>query len=308
MSPNSCMIHDPPSKKLSVVVVASNGLEALVRTLTSLKGQGESQDTEVIVVSNFDSEGQARLKAVFPFARPVDLPKDTTVAELRTCGINLSNGEIVAFVEDYGFVDDQWCAEIKKGHGLRHAVVGGAVENRSPNRLLNWAVYFFDYGKYMPPLQAGVVSTLSGINVSYETKVLKEIEETFRDGFHETFVHEGLKKSGHELWLAASAIVFLSKNYEFGNTYRSFFKLARSFAEKRVVHLSLAERLPLILGSCLLPLLLPVRVALNILPKRRHLLKLALCLPYLCVLMSSWSLGEFCGYLFAEARSAHRAR
>jgi hypothetical protein len=90
------------------------------------------------------------------------------VPELRTKGINLAHGEIFALVEDYCTLDEHWCAEIKKAHRLPFSVIGGAVENRSPDKLLNWAVYFYDYGKYMFPAQPGAVETLSGMNVSYK--------------------------------------------------------------------------------------------------------------------------------------------
>lgn len=295
------MIHDTFFKRLSVVVVASNSPKALEKTLASLRRQGEFPDTEVIAVSNFEGQDLSGLRERFPFARSMALQRDATVPELRARGISLSSGEIVAFVEDYGFVDDRWCAEIKKAHDSHFSVVGGAVENRCPNKLRNWAVYFFDYGKYMLPATAGFAATLSGLNVSYKRAVLGEIEETFRDGFHETFVHEELKKKGHQLWLVPSAIVFLSKDYRLGETFRSFFDLARSFAGTRVVHYKPLTRALFGLGTCLLPVVLPLRVVLRVIPKRRNLSRLFLCIPILTLLMIGWAAGEFCGYVFSKA-------
>ncbi|MGH9688098.1 MAG: glycosyltransferase family 2 protein [Candidatus Acidiferrales bacterium] len=297
------MFSAASSRKLSVVVLASNNMAALERTLSSLRGQAESPDTEVIAVCNFDGEILTSLQERFPFVRSVALPRDATVAELRTTGVHMSNGRIVAFVEDYAFVDEQWCAEIMKAHESRFSIVGGAVENRSPNKPLNWAVYFFDYGKYMPPLQSGITATLSGINVSYKRDALAEVEETFRDGFHETFVHEQLKSKGHELLLAPSAIVYLSTDFVFAATLRNFFIFARSFASKRVVDRTPANRLVFALGSCLLPILLPVRVVLRIVLKQRHLWPLILSVPHLSILMTGWAAGEFYGCLFGEAAS-----
>jgi glycosyltransferase involved in cell wall biosynthesis len=298
------MSRDDASKKLSVVVVASNDAVALEKTLASLTGAAKSPDTETIAVCNFDGAVLASLQQKFPFIKTAVLPKDTSVAALRTRGVQLANGEIIAFVEDYGFVDDRWLAEIKKAHDSGFSVVGGAIENKCPNRLLNWAVYFFDYGRYMPPLEAGLTATLSGMNVSYNRKALEKFAETYREGFHETFVHEQLKSSGYELYLAPSAIVYLSKDYKLGATVQSFFALARSFATRRVVYKTRSKRALLALGSCLLPVLLPLRTVLCVLPKKKHLLSLVLCVPHLSVLMTGWAAGEFCGYLFGEAANS----
>jgi glycosyltransferase involved in cell wall biosynthesis len=298
------MSRDDSSKQLSVVVVASNDATALEKTLTSLAGAAKSSDTEIIAVCNFDGPALTSLQQKFPFIKTAAFPKNISVAALRTRGVQLSNGEIIAFVEDYGFVDDRWSAEIRKAHDSDFAVVGGAIENKCPNRLLNWAVYFFDYGKYMPPLKAGVTTTLSGMNVSYKRKALEKFADTYRDGFHETFLHEQMKLSGYELYLAPSAIVYLSKDYKLGATVQSFFALARSFASRRVLHKTRSKRAILALGSFLLPVLLPLRTVLRVVPKKKHLLSLVLCLPYLSVLMTGWAAGEFCGYLFGEAANS----
>src|SRR5216683_6577841 len=221
------MILEPASLKLSVVIAASNDLAALGKTLSSLRGQAETADTEVIAVCNFDGEAQEEVAKQFRFAKYVTLARDTTVPELRSRGIYLSRGEIIALVEDYCTLDDRWCAEIKKAHESRHPIVGGSVENRCPDKPLNWAVYFYDYGKYMAPVQAGPTQTLSGISVSYTREVLREVESAFRDGFYEVFVHEEIKRRGHQHYMQPSAVVYFTKDFACGEIFRSYFHLAR---------------------------------------------------------------------------------
>ncbi len=291
------MSIEPASTKLSVVIAASNDIEALERTLTSLRDQANGPDIEVIAVTNFNGDTESRLKLRFPFAKCATLSRNATVPELRTQGIHLSHGDIVALIEDYGFADEDWCAEIKKAHDSGHSIVGGAVENRSADRLLNWAVYFFDYGKYMLPMRPEFVASLSGINATYNRKALEEVADVYRNGFEEAFVHEELRKRGYKLSLVPSAIVYLSKNFEFRTTLQDFYHLAQSFAARRVARRDWTERIVFAMGACLLPILLPVRVVIRIVPKRRYLSKLLLSLPYLVVLMISWSAGEFCGYV-----------
>jgi len=300
------MILGTASLKLSVVVAASNDLAPLERTLASLKGQAETVDTEVIAVCNFDGQAQEEIRKHFPFVKCVTLATDSIVPELRTRGIYLARGEIIALVEDYCTLDERWCAEIKKAHESHHPIVGGAVENRCPDKPLNWAVYFYDYGKYMLPEQGRVAATLSGMNVSYKRGVLKEVESAFHDGFYETSIHEELRRQGHDLYLAPAAIAYLSKDYEFGEILRTYFHLGRSFAGRRVAGARPVKRALFALGACLLPILLILRTVIRTTPKRRHVKKLFLSLPYLLSLAASWSSGEFCGYLSGEGLSARK--
>lgn len=298
------MILEPASLKLSVVIAASNDLAALEKTLASLRGQVETADTEVIAVCNFDANHEVAQQ--FPFVKCVTLTRNATVPELRASGIYLSRGEIIALVEDYCTLDERWCEEIKKAHQSRHTIVGGTVENRCPDRPLNWAVYFYDYGRYMPPVQAGPAQALSGVNVSYAREVLREVQESFREGFYEAFANEELERRGHQLYLEAAAIVYLNKDYRFREIFRSYFHLARAFAGRRVADSALSKRVVFALGAWVLPILLAARVVMGTIRKRRYLWQLLLSLPHLFALTSSWSAGEFCGYLLGEGESARK--
>jgi len=300
------MILGTASLKLSVVVAASNDLASLERTLASLKGQAETVDTEVIAVCNFDGQAQEEIRKQFPFVKCVTLATDSIVPELRTRGIYLSRGEIIALVEDYCTLDTLWCAGIKKAHESCHPIVGGAVENRCPDKPLNWAVYFYDYGKYMLPGSAGPSVTLSGLNVSYTREALRAVEESFRGGFYEAVVHEEWRRRGQQLYLEPSAVAYLAKDYRFRETFRNYFHLARAFASRRIADYSWTKRLVFALASCVLPILLPVRIVLRTIQKRKHLLKLFRSFPYISVLMASWSAGEFCGYLYGEGSSGRK--
>ena len=122
---------------------------------------------------------------------------------------------VVLLAEDHCTFGEAWCSELVNAHGAGHAVVGGAVENASADRL-SWAVYFFDYGRYMLPATAGPVFTLSGVNVSYRKTVLDQIAGSFRDGFWETFAHEALQARGFELYFVPSAVVYHQKRYRLG--------------------------------------------------------------------------------------------
>lgn len=292
--------------KLSVVIAAFNNVSSLKRCLASLKGQGEGPDTEVIVVSNYNEEVNETIDGQFSHIRYLPCPSGTTVPELRTQGILHARGDIVALAEDHCIFDENWCSEIKKAHELSYPVIGGSVENASCKSLIDWAVYFYEYGRYMLPNKAGIVDALSGNNVSYKGYLLKKMEDSFKKGFFEAFIHWKLKKEGQPLFLVPSAIVYHKKSYRLREAFIQCYHHGRSFGGMRVTNTPLFNRIRFVLCSVGLPVLLPSRIAWRIFKKGRHIKELLMSLPYLFLLMAVWSYGELCGYLLGEGDSPAR--
>lgn len=297
---SACMETDC---KLSVVVAAWGDGPELQRCLASLSDQENASDTEIIVVSNDGGRLTESMKRQFPQVRYISLPEQTTVPELRAEGINHASGEVIALTEDNCVIDKRWCAEINRAHNSPHQIIGGSVENISVGGPLNWAVYFYEYGKYMLPNDPGVVECLPGNNVSYKRSVFTEVADHLREGFFETFIHQELKKRGHTLYLAPSAVVFHQKSYRLKKAIKQCYHSGRSFAGIRAAQVPLARRLGLTIGSLALPLILPLRIAMRTVRKGTHIRELLISLPYLLSLMTSWSCGELCGYVFGEGNS-----
>ncbi len=288
--------------KLSIVIAAWNGVESLRRCLISLEKQVET--AEVIVVSNFSTADLSH-DSRFSFVKFIDLASEKAVPQLRSYGINLAKGEIIALAEDHCFFDENWCRDIKRIHNSNYAAVGGTIENTDNSKALDWAVYFFDYGKYMPPIESGEMLTLSGFNASYKKKVLDELQENFADGFFETFFNQELINRGHKLFLTDSATIYHYKTYKLKKTLIQFYHLARSFAARRVANTPFTKRFVYAVVSLILPIILPTRIALNVIKKKRHIKELLSSFPFIIVLMSAWAWGEFCGYLGGEGASAN---
>jgi GT2 family glycosyltransferase len=288
---------------LSVVIAAWNRPADLERCLTALHAQADT-DAEIIVASNGDGAASRSVSDRFQNVRRINLPAGATVPELRARGLDCARGEVVALLEDSCAPDRNWTAEIKRAHSLPYAAIGGAIEIADGARPLDWAVYFFDYGKYMPPLQEGVSDSLSGLNVSYKRSVIGLAGKCFSAGFSETFIHEELKRQGQELYLSPSAIVQYKKTHSLKKSLTQFYHLARAFAGKRIVGATSLKRCAFALGSFALPILLPARITRGIIRKGRRLGPLFSALPRLILLMLSWSAGEFSGYLWGEGDSA----
>lgn len=295
-----------PRVPLSVVIAAWNGKDAVERCLRSLECDTQAEDTEIIVVTNFESGTREMVREQFPCVRHVSLPAGSTVPQLRSAGIEHSQGEIVALAEDHCTFQAKWCSAVRKAHELPYAAIGGAVENASGSRVLDWAVYFYDYGKFMLPLAEGVAPSLSGNNVSYKRTLLEEVKETFRDGFFEPFTHGQIVRRGHSLYLTPAIVVYNRKNHRMGEAVAQAYHLARGYAGKRIPNAGLVRRAAFVAGSLILPFLLPARIVMRTLRKRRLFGRLVGSLPVLLILTSSWSFGEFCGYLAGTGRSTEK--
>lgn len=284
--------------RLSIVIAAWNGPALLEQCLESLLAQ--ARESEVLVVSNFDTEPFHGL----PGLRYIRMPANTTVPKLRTEGIRQSTGEIVALAEDHCTFAADWCAELLKAHEQSYPVIGGAVENGESQSALSWAVYFYDYSRFMLPLRAGPVGALSGNNVSYKRAVLVEAEPAFHDGLVEPFTHGELLKRGHKLYLAPTLVVYHQKRYRARDVIRQAYHLARDFAGTRVQWAPVGRQTAFIVGSLALPVLLPVRILVRVLRKGRMAAELLRSSLYLALLTTSWSWGEFCGYTAGCGSSA----
>jgi GT2 family glycosyltransferase len=293
-----------PPIGLSVVIAASNNAASLDRCLASLVDQATPPDHEVIVISNYAESAGPLVEKKYPQIKYLNLPETTTVPELRSRGIAISRGEIVALAEDNVVFEKRWCSEIVKAHAKPYDVIGGAVENASFGRSLDWAVYFYEYGRYMLPGRCGVVDALAGNNVSYKRSVFKKVERMCSRGFFETFVHRELQAQGMPLYMCPSAVVYHQQSYRLREVVAQSYYHGRSFGGMRVSASPIKTRLALILASPMLPLFLPSRIALRVIRKRRNIGALLRSLPYLLLLVGGWSWGELSGYLWGEGDSS----
>lgn len=298
----------PSAPDLSVVVAASNGPALLERCLASLTVQADASYIEVIVARNYDGTATDAVLARFPNVQSLPFPAATTVPALRMHGLQAARGAVVALAEDHCAFAPGWCRAVREAHARQPAVAafGGAVEHRSGPRPLDWAVFFYEYGKYMPPVAPGPAPTLPGNNASYKRAALDDVAEDIEEGFFETFVHQRLQAQGHALHMAPAAVVLHLKTYALRRVLSDCFHHGRSFAGMRRARVSPLARTALTVGAAALPVLLPARIARQVLQKRRHARELLRAFPYLLLFMSAWAAGELCGYAAGPGASTAR--
>lgn len=296
---------DPhPQPRLSVVVAAWTGPAELRRCLSALGPQVDAAGDEIIAVRNFALDGS--LAALISGSRFEDiLLPGATVPELRAAGLARATGTIVAFIEDHCTCVPAWRDAIVGAHGVSAIGVGGPVDLAPGGRPLDWAVYFHDYARYMPPMLSGPVESLSGANMSWARRFLADLGPGLpREVLEAALVWECVRR-GERMYLSAAAVVVQSRRNQAAGALRLAFAQARGYASGRIVGASLVSRLARSVASVLLPPLLAARIVAATLRSRRHISRLVMALPWLLVLLVAWSAGEAVGYIAGEGAS-HR--
>ncbi len=307
--------------ELSIVVAVIEGGRAAMETcLEALAPDAKKFKLECLAPFDARLDGVDELKEKFPWVNFIDA-RDYVNAEefgqtsrehhdiLRAIGLREATAPIVALVEDHGTPTAGWCAELLEAHRTTDATaIGGAVEN-GVNRLLNWAVYYCDFGRYQNPVPAGAVEFLSDSNVSYKREALWSVKHLWFDAFHETSVNWELRRRGAVLNLNPKMVVYQTRRtLRFGYALRERYVWGRSFAGTRATEVSTSKRVIYAAFSFLLPFLLTARIVLQGFRKGRHLRELLLSLPLILLLETFWAIGEFVGYLTGRAAATDNLR
>jgi hypothetical protein len=310
----------PDNPVLSVVVaivcdtVRRPDVSHLEPCLAALTRQSGAPTMEIIVPFLPSVAGIAQLRERYPDVRFFEVPDLRTYTgagesrehhdELRSRGLAVARGRIVALLEDHGIPAADWSARVVEGHRKPVAALCGAIEN-GIDRPLNWAVYFCDFLRYQNPLPEGESTNASDANVSYKREALESIRPIWREIFHETFVHAALRSRGGKLVFAPEVVFYQHRQgLRLGAAMKERFVWGRSYAGTRARLAGTPRRVFWAVFTPLLPGLLVARMTLMAWKKRRTMGAFLKALPLTALLEVGWSCGEFIGYATARANAA----
>jgi hypothetical protein len=262
-----------------------------------------------VIVPVDDSIAHAALAARFPGVRFVAVSgtaelsrsPDPGVAHeaidlRRSAGLAAARGAIVALTDEHARPRADWCARIVALHAARpHAAIGGAIEN-DRDRALNWALFFFDAGRYQNPLEEGPARFVSDLNVSYQRAALERIR-VWQPKYHETGLHDALRAAGETTALSRALVVGVDRGaMSLGEALRERVGWARLYAGRRAREVAPLARALLCAGAPALALLLLARQARLAFARGRHRAAFLRALPLLALLDLAASFGELLGY------------
>ena len=292
---------------LSIVIAVRNAAE-IVQCLEALCPQARSAGAEIIVADASDDGTDAIIKMRFPDVQLLHFFTPLNIPELRTKAIAVTYGRIIAVLDAFSIVSENWVSEVLRSHRERHhLVIGGAVEldDAASQDLVNWTEYINEYGMFMLPRKSGEVDILPGSNISYKREALFDRTGPKHRVFWKTFVNQELEAAGHKLWLDSSIVVRLRKAILFIEFFRTCYDHGCCFAGLRSQSFGIGRWIIYAVAFPLLPFIFLWRWGSKYWIKRCFRIKFVMTLPLQFLLFSSWSVGEFMGYLCGPGDSCN---
>lgn len=290
---------------VSVIVPCVNGLPAIAECLEALRRQEGGVRAEVVVVDRCGEATRAALRERFPDVRVLAAEAGTPIPALRARGIAASRGARIAVIEDHCNVGPGWLTAIDRAHRDGHPVVGGAVENGSVDRVVDWAAFFCEYARFMPPVKGGVVEEVAGNNVAYDRATLLDLGSAATDFSWEYFLHARLKQRGIRFHCEPTLLVSHKKEFGFLYFLAQRYHYSRSFAAMRLAGAPFWKRAAYAAATPLLPPMLFGRIAREA-ASRRLWGRFLTATPALVAFLGSWALGEAAGALAGPGHSLAR--
>jgi glycosyltransferase involved in cell wall biosynthesis len=302
------MPNVPPA--LSVVIASVNGYHTIAQCLRSLASQRGRERAEIIVVEASGDDTARRIGIEYPEVTVIPVAPPQPIPRLRAIGIRAANADIVATTKDHCLFDPAWYERIIQAHrSTPHAAIGGAVENGSCDRLVDWAAYFCEYSKFMLPFEARPEMDLPGPNVSYRRRLLEcACGDLLDQGVWENALHARMAERNLSLWLTPSLVVYHAKMSRFRDIVVQRYYFGRSYAAMRVIAAPIRTR---VFRSVIAPFLPPLflwRYARRIMGKRRLVRELCKTSPLLMIFACAWSVGEFLGYTLGDGGASLRVK
>lgn len=294
---------------LSVVIASVNGLPYPIECLRSLEAQGGGDDCEVIVADCSGPATVAAIRELFPWVRVLAFDEPRSIPFLRARGVEVARAPLVAITEDHCVPSPTWvlamCDAVAR---TGWAAVGGGVTNGSPNRVVDWAVYFCEYSGLIDPVPAGRSEHLPGMNTVYDMEQLASVRHVFHEDRWENVIHDRLRDEGFPLGLAPEIVVAHSKRFTIPMFVSERYHYSRAFAGHRIEARGWSSRVAFAAASLALPPVLIARIVNHVRVRGRHRGRLVMAAPLVVFFSVVWACGEFVGYLAGPGDSILRIR
>lgn len=288
-----------PQPLVSVVIASVNGMPELGECLEHLVRQQGSHPYEVIVVDRCGDALAQEAKRRFPQPeiQIISAPPDTSIPKLRAMGVAVARGRALAILEDHCNVNPRWFENIARLLAQGCEAMGGPVRNGAVDRLTDWAVFFVEYARFMPPIRDGEVDAIAGSSAVYDRAMLGRLGSELKDEVWEHFLHARMRALGVKFLNDSGLEVEHKKEFPFGYFMAQRYHYSRSFAGMRLDGAPLVKRVVYAGATMLLPPLLLWRMARILAAKRGQMRRFVAALPLLGAFMLSYAWGEAIGAL-----------
>jgi glycosyltransferase involved in cell wall biosynthesis len=291
---------------VSVVIASVNGRPYIEECLDALLRQTGDVAYEVLVVDCCDDDTRDAIRGFPDPVRLIEVDGRPSIPKLRAVGVQQARGRMIAILEDHCIVCTGWIEVIAGAYERGVRALGGAVENGSPRRIVDWAVFFCEYARFMLPVPIGEVDAITGNNSAYAREVFESLGPQLEKEEWEWFWHAAMRAHGVTFHCDPALLVSHKKEFGFGYFLAQRYHHSRSFTAMRMEAASPLRRLAYAAMTPLLPPLLMVRIARTVWPKHRKRREFVLAIPFIAIFLLSGAWGEAMGALVGPGNSLER--
>lgn len=280
-------------KIISIVVPIFNEEKTIVRCLNSLQNQSfPKENYEIIVVDSSKDTTPKIIRKNFPNIRLIHLSEQTYPGGARNIGIKNAKGKIIAFTDGDCIADKDWLKNIYEYHKY-YDIVGGCVENANSD-MLSYLVYLTEFNYVLPKRKEKFVKHIPTCNISYKKNLFDDV--FFRKDLlagEDLFLNKILLKKGFRIFFTPKIkIAHINKR-----SFKQFFLYQFKFGKYAFyVHKSFNDpkmKFPFVL---LFPIAKFFLVGYRVI-KAGYFPLFILLLPFYSIILFSFSMGLFWGYL-----------
>ena len=288
-------------KSLTIIIASTAGESALAECLRALLPDLD-QDTKIIVVPHGIDGGAEHTHEYVAHVR--FLPNSSLPAMLASA-VELAQSDLIAFTDSTCVPSLGWVNSVRDAHADQSLVIGGSVEMGDKYRTFaDWAAFFCDYAQFMSPASPGVVNAVPGNNFSVKREALAIGQEFVKNEFWKSLWCSALISQGFQLISIPSISVKWEKRQKAVEFLSGRYTKGRDFAAARTADRPALNRIPLAIGSLVLPLLMIARSTRTALIKRRYLLHFLASFPVIAAAAAAWAAGELVGYIVPRSKVA----
>lgn len=230
------------------------------------------------------------------------------VFQLRTRSYPVTKAPIVGHTEDHCVVGPDWARTALDLHAQypAAAVIGGVVENGSPEKLDDWANFFVGHLWDMPGVGHGRRVDSAGLTcVTYKRRAIEGMSAVGNLGVNEAYHQRALAKAGETVLiddrLRCSHVQSGGVRKAASRTWhaaRSGAAMRRqSLSPRQVVRIALTPVLPIVYSGA---------IAKQVAVRRYHTGRAILSAPYIVAFLGLRAVAEVVGYVAGAGDSASK--
>lgn len=160
----------------AVVVASFHPGQIINHCLHALLAQQGVSQFEVIVVDSSTDGTAERLQREFPSVDVVALDQQTYQSQARNIGIARTKANFIAITDQDCVVPPDWLARLLAHHQAgTYAIVGGAIDNGTPESTVGTASYLIEFNEFLPLGQPRLVPMVPYCNICIRREVFAAV-------------------------------------------------------------------------------------------------------------------------------------